>query len=64
MPGQWYSATLYRGPGLGQPSCPAFEGLKLAPGEVRDLGDVRLGAPIDADLSPGWARSRQPLGPQ
>ena len=32
--------TLYLG--IGRPSGPAFEGLKLAPGEVRDLGDLRF----------------------
>jgi hypothetical protein len=43
VPGQSYTAALYRGPGLGRPSGPAFDGLKLAPGSVRDLGDLRLG---------------------
>jgi hypothetical protein len=47
VPGQSYGATLYLG--LGRPSGPAFEGLKVAPGRVRDLGDLRLGTPIGAD---------------
>ncbi|MDR3638059.1 MAG: sigma-70 family RNA polymerase sigma factor [Isosphaeraceae bacterium] len=47
IPGQSYSATLYLG--IGRPGGPAFEGLKLAPGEVRDLGDLRLSTPADAD---------------
>ena len=47
VPGQSYSATLYLG--IGRPSGPAFEGLKVAPGQVRDLGDLRLGTPIGAD---------------
>jgi hypothetical protein len=40
VPGQSYGATLYLG--VGRPSGPAFEGLKVAPGKVRDLGDLRL----------------------
>ncbi len=47
VPGQSYSATLYLG--IGRPSGPAFEGLKVAPGKVRDLGDLRLGTPVGAD---------------
>jgi RNA polymerase sigma factor (sigma-70 family) len=47
VPGQSYTATLYLG--IGRPSGPAFEGLKLAPGSVRDLGDLRLSMPTDAD---------------
>jgi hypothetical protein len=47
LPGQSYGATLYLG--IGRPSGPAFEGLKVAPGRVRDLGDLRLGTPIGAD---------------
>jgi hypothetical protein len=47
VPGQSYGATLYLG--VGRPSGPAFEGLKLAPGSVRDLGDLRLSMPTDAD---------------
>jgi hypothetical protein len=47
VPGQSYGATLYLG--IGRPSGPAFEGLKVAPGKVRDLGDLRLGKPIGAD---------------
>jgi hypothetical protein len=47
VPGQSYGATLYLG--IGRPSGPAFEGLKVAPGKVRDLGDLRLGTPIGAD---------------
>jgi hypothetical protein len=43
VPGQSYGATLYLGPGLNRRSGPAFEGLNLAPGSVRDLGDLRLG---------------------
>ena len=50
VPGQSYGATLYLG--IGRPSGPAFEGLKLAPGKVRDLGDLRLGTPINADPKP------------
>jgi hypothetical protein len=42
VPGQRYSATMYLG--IGRPSWFAFEELKLEPGEVRDLGDVRLGS--------------------
>lgn len=52
VPGQSYSATFYRGPGLGRPSGPAFKSLKLAPGEMRDLGDLRLSPPIDASAKP------------
>ena len=40
VPGQSYGATWYLG--VGRPSGPAFEGLKVAPGSVRDLGDLRL----------------------
>jgi hypothetical protein len=47
VPGQSYGATLSLG--IGRPSGPAFEGLKVAPGRVRDLGDLRLGTPIGAD---------------
>jgi hypothetical protein len=47
VPGQSYGATLYLG--IGRPSGPAFEGMKVAPGRVRDLGDLRLGTPIGAD---------------
>ena len=51
VPGQSYSATLYLG--IGRPSGPAFEGLKVAPGKVRDLGDLRISMPIDtAPLAP------------
>ena len=45
VPGQSYSADLYLGLGIG-PGGTAFEGVKLAPGEVRDLGDLRLKPPI------------------
>jgi hypothetical protein len=47
VPGQSYCATLYLG--IGRPFGPAFEGLKVAPGKVRDLCDLRLGTPIGAD---------------
>jgi RNA polymerase sigma factor (sigma-70 family) len=47
VPGQSYGTTLSLG--IGRASWPAFEGLKVAPGSVRDLGDLRLGTPIDAD---------------
>jgi hypothetical protein len=47
VPGQSYSATLSLG--VGRPSGPAFEGLKVAPGRVRDLGDLRLDTPIGVE---------------
>jgi hypothetical protein len=40
VPGQSFAVTLYLG--FGRPSGPAFEDLKVAPGSVRDLGDLRL----------------------
>jgi hypothetical protein len=48
VPGQSYSATLYLD--RGRASGPAFDGLVLAPGEVRDLGDLRL--PMSTDINP------------
>jgi RNA polymerase sigma factor (sigma-70 family) len=51
VPGLSYAATLYLG--RGRSSCPAFEGLKLAPGEVRNLGDLRLGTPTDSGVQRG-----------
>src|SRR5207237_5989356 len=39
VPGQTYDAQIYLG--IGRVGGTAFEGLKLAPGEVRDLGDLR-----------------------
>jgi RNA polymerase sigma factor (sigma-70 family) len=40
VPGQAYRADVW---GSHRQSKIAFEGLKLAPGEVRDLGDIRIG---------------------
>jgi RNA polymerase sigma factor (sigma-70 family) len=51
VPGQSYSAILHRG--RGRPSGPAFEGLVLAPGEVRDLGDLQLRRSTGIDPKPG-----------
>ena len=51
VPGQSYGATLYLG--IGRPSGPAFEGLVLGPGEVRDLGDLRLRKSTDIVPQPG-----------
>ena len=45
VPGQRYSAEVYRG--IGWYAGPAFENLILQPGEVRDLGDIRTRAPVD-----------------
>lgn len=39
MPGQRYTAIVYRG--IGQPARLAFENVVLGPGETRDLGDIR-----------------------
>ena len=50
VPGQTYGATLYLG--IGPPSGSAFEDLKLAPGEVRDLGDLRIRTSSDATRKP------------
>lgn len=50
VPGQSYGADLYLG--IGRPGGTAFEGLKLAPGEVRDLGDLRVKPPIDVHAKP------------
>ncbi len=47
VPGQSYNATLYVG--IGRPGGPAFVDLKLAPGEVRDLGDLRTRTSSDPD---------------
>ena len=44
VPGQKYSAEIYRG--WGGFAGVAFENLVLAPGEVRDLGDVRSKPPV------------------
>jgi hypothetical protein len=46
VPGQSYSATLYL---VGRPRGTAFEDVKVAPGKVRDLGDLRLSTPIGAN---------------
>jgi protocatechuate 3,4-dioxygenase beta subunit len=40
VPGLSYEAQLYLG--MGRASGPVFDGLKLAPGEVRDLGELRV----------------------
>jgi RNA polymerase sigma factor (sigma-70 family) len=45
VPGQRYSARVYRG--IGRYAGVAFEDLTLQPGEVRDLGDIRTKAPVD-----------------
>jgi RNA polymerase sigma factor (sigma-70 family) len=50
VPGQSYGATIYLG--IGRASGPTFEGLQLAPGEVRDLGDLRLKPAADANAKP------------
>jgi protocatechuate 3,4-dioxygenase beta subunit len=49
VPGQSYSADIYLG--FGRSDGTAFEGLKLAPGEVRDLGDLRA-KPVDINAKP------------
>ena len=46
IPGQRYRALIYRDGG--QFAGVAFESVVLAPGEVRDLGDIRSKAPVDA----------------
>ena len=51
VPGQSYTATLYLG--IGRPSGLAFADLKLAPGEVRDLGDLRIKTSSDPARNPG-----------
>jgi hypothetical protein len=56
VPGQSYGSTIYLrigGLGIGRPSGPAFEGLVLGPGEVRDLGDLRLPTPANTGTKPG-----------
>jgi hypothetical protein len=45
VPGQRYSALMYRG--MGQFAGTAFENVVLAPGEGRDLGDIRSNPPVD-----------------
>jgi len=45
VPGQRYSAQVYRGFGLFAGM--AFENLVLHPGEVRDLGDIRTKPPVN-----------------
>ena len=50
VPGLSYSADIYLG--VGRRGGPAFEDLKLAPGEVRDLGDLRATPPIDFNAKP------------
>jgi hypothetical protein len=45
VPGQAYTANIYYG--WGKVRGVAFEGVKLAPGEVRDLGDLRAGPEVD-----------------
>ena len=45
VPGQRYSAKVYRGFGLFAGM--AFENLVLRAGEVRDLGDIRTRPPVD-----------------
>ncbi len=47
VPGQSYGAILYLA--IGRLSGPAFEGMKLAPEEVRDLGDLRPSMPTNAN---------------
>jgi hypothetical protein len=56
VPGQSYSAHLYLG--IGRPSGIALENLTLEPGEVRDLGDLRLKPPADARPSTRTAPPR------
>ncbi len=50
VPGQSYSASIFLG--IGRPGGIAFEGLKLAPGEVRDLGDLRARPASDVNARP------------
>jgi hypothetical protein len=45
VPGQRYTAKVYRGIGLFAGN--AFENLVLGPGEVRDLGDIRTKPAVD-----------------
>jgi beta-lactamase regulating signal transducer with metallopeptidase domain len=45
VPGQCYTAKVYRGIGFFAGN--AFENLVLGPGEVRDLGDIRAKPPVD-----------------
>jgi hypothetical protein len=52
VPGQSYSANIYVGVAPGRPGGIAFEGLKVAPGKVRDLGDLRVTPPADANARP------------
>lgn len=47
VPGQRYSAKIYRGVGLFAGM--AFENLVVRPGEVRDLGDIRTKPSVDAE---------------
>ena len=62
VPGQSYGATLYLG--IGRPSGPAFEGLLLGPGEVRDLGDLRLRTATDIAPEPGKDAASPAPGPR
>jgi RNA polymerase sigma factor (sigma-70 family) len=50
VPGLSYSADVYVD--AGRPGGTAFEGLKLAPGEVRDLGDIQVMPPAASDAGP------------
>ena len=45
IPGQRYSAEVYRG--SGNDAGPAFENVVLQAGEVRDLGDIRTRKLVD-----------------
>ena len=45
VPGQRYTAEVYRG--TGRYAGMAFEDLVLEPGEIRDLGDIRTEPPVD-----------------
>jgi hypothetical protein len=62
VPGQSYSATLYLD--RGRASGPAFDGLVLAPGEVRDLGDLRLPMSTDVNPKPGTDAVSPGSGPR
>lgn len=62
VPGRSYGGTPHLG--IGRPNGPAFEGLVLGTGEVRDLGDLRIRKPAedvpragtDAVASVSWSR--------
>ncbi len=45
VPGQIYSAEVYRG--IGVYAGKVFENITLRPGEVRDLGDIRTKVSVD-----------------